>query len=617
MESSNQINEGELYTSTPSIQNIFTMYKQGQFRVNRRYQRKLVWTLEEKQRLIESVMKEYPIPALILSRTPEGNYEIIDGMQRLHTIISYMEQKFPNLDGKYFNAYEHLAARNLLEKRNVEILQDNVISREETENILNYNISISTVDNATPARIDDVFSRINSYGHRLSDQERRQAGVINPFADFVRDISALIRQESSNLHNVNLDEAVEMNLDISDMDKISVQLPSAKMGYAVNAGDTLWVKQGVLNATDLRDSEDEQCIADISAGILLGAPLRRERPALDDLYRSGSNVLDRCISSLAARGEQKFKAELLFVLDEITKISKHGEAKLAGIIYEKRGQRRRNSNPISAQYALLVMAVYELVFKENKEFVDYAAALESLRGIADNLKTYRDSVTEENRKYNIGAFKVRLEPTMHHRDTPLDLSPTGLEIESIIRSSPSEWGRLEFKQGYFSLAPDRKVDKKANNKIVNTISAIANIPTRSDRVYAGYIIIGIADKDSDAKRIAALDSISPVDISYRKLVGISREYRYVTGQTAEEYFHLWRDLISNSGLEPGLKSSVLNEMQIVNIDGVELLVIAVPVQKEINSVVDSGIFVRQGDQTRKLTKVDEIIAHSKNFEQSL
>ncbi|MFW9177516.1 DUF262 domain-containing protein [Corynebacterium amycolatum] len=168
MESSNQINEGELYTSTPSIQNIFTMYKQGQFRVNRRYQRKLVWTLEEKQRLIESVMKEYPIPALILSRTPEGNYEIIDGMQRLHTIISYMEQKFPNLDGKYFNAYEHLAARNLLEKRNVEILQDNVISREETENILNYNISISTVDNATPARIDDVFSRINSYGHRLS-----------------------------------------------------------------------------------------------------------------------------------------------------------------------------------------------------------------------------------------------------------------------------------------------------------------------------------------------------------------------------------------------------------------------------------------------------------------
>ena len=36
-------------------------------------------------------------------------------------------------------------------------------------------------------KINDVFDRINTYGHRLSDQERRQAGVQNAFSGLVRE----------------------------------------------------------------------------------------------------------------------------------------------------------------------------------------------------------------------------------------------------------------------------------------------------------------------------------------------------------------------------------------------------------------------------------------------
>ena len=64
------------------IQTIYTMYKNKELLVNRRYQRKLVWTLEEKQKLIESILNGYPVPNILLSEVPGGSgmFEIIDGM---------------------------------------------------------------------------------------------------------------------------------------------------------------------------------------------------------------------------------------------------------------------------------------------------------------------------------------------------------------------------------------------------------------------------------------------------------------------------------------------------------------------------------------------------------
>ena len=45
------------------------------------------------------------------------------------------------------------------------------------------------------------------------------------------------------------------------------------MGYGVSAQETFWCKQGVLRISDLRESEDEQFIADIVLSIALGEPL--------------------------------------------------------------------------------------------------------------------------------------------------------------------------------------------------------------------------------------------------------------------------------------------------------------------------------------------------------
>ncbi|MFV7847605.1 DUF262 domain-containing protein [Klebsiella pneumoniae] len=76
-------------------------------------QRKLVWSLKEKTALISSMTQQYPIP-LLLFVSIDNKREILDGMQRLEALMSFIEQRF-SLNGKYFNL-DAIALTNNLQK---------------------------------------------------------------------------------------------------------------------------------------------------------------------------------------------------------------------------------------------------------------------------------------------------------------------------------------------------------------------------------------------------------------------------------------------------------------------------------------------------------------------
>ena len=57
----------DLLIRNESVQLLFNWYSNGKFWVNRKYQRKLVWTLEEKQNFINSIARSYPIPLFLLA----------------------------------------------------------------------------------------------------------------------------------------------------------------------------------------------------------------------------------------------------------------------------------------------------------------------------------------------------------------------------------------------------------------------------------------------------------------------------------------------------------------------------------------------------------------------
>ncbi len=47
------------------IQSVYSSFRKSQYVVNRRYQRKLVWKKHEKQRFIDSIIKQFPVPLFL------------------------------------------------------------------------------------------------------------------------------------------------------------------------------------------------------------------------------------------------------------------------------------------------------------------------------------------------------------------------------------------------------------------------------------------------------------------------------------------------------------------------------------------------------------------------
>ncbi len=64
----------DLTVKGESIERLYTQYRERRYLVNRRYQRKLVWTLDEKVNFIDSIKSGFPVP-IVLFAEARGNNE--------------------------------------------------------------------------------------------------------------------------------------------------------------------------------------------------------------------------------------------------------------------------------------------------------------------------------------------------------------------------------------------------------------------------------------------------------------------------------------------------------------------------------------------------------------
>ena len=249
-----------------SIQTLYGDYRAGNLFVNRKYQRKLVWSIDEKRRLLDSILRGYPIPLILLaaqrSSYGAGKYEIIDGMQRFNAIFTFIENAF-DFDGRYFDTKEFARAKQLADDGIFETAKGKpLLSPTECANILDYHLAVTIYPAQNEHAITEVFGRINSGGRRLSSQEQRQAGVVSPFSSLVRILAAELRGDVS-----------KDLLSLAEMPEISIESGATSSGYGIRAEETVWCQQGILSVKQLKESEDEQIISDIAASILFAKPI--------------------------------------------------------------------------------------------------------------------------------------------------------------------------------------------------------------------------------------------------------------------------------------------------------------------------------------------------------
>lgn len=147
------------------------------------YQRELVWSEEQQGRFVESILLNLPIPYLYVadvnSGENEGRLEIVDGSQRIRTLVRFLSNDFkledlkmlPMLNGFYFKDFP--VSRQLRFRRKTMRM-----------------IELMEVDEEARRQL---FDRLNTGGTKLKDMEQRFGSQDGPFTEFIREVAADLR----------------------------------------------------------------------------------------------------------------------------------------------------------------------------------------------------------------------------------------------------------------------------------------------------------------------------------------------------------------------------------------------------------------------------------------
>ena len=143
------------------------------------YQRRAVWSLDDKQLLMDTILRRYDIPKFYF-RVTNGKYEyeVVDGQQRLRAIWDYCDGVYPL--GNVSNDIPDLPE---LEGRHFEDLDSDC-----KDLIHSFELSITEIWDETETEIRDLFLRLQG-GKALNPAEKRNAMEGN-MRDFISDTLA-------------------------------------------------------------------------------------------------------------------------------------------------------------------------------------------------------------------------------------------------------------------------------------------------------------------------------------------------------------------------------------------------------------------------------------------
>ena len=123
----------------------------GKLNIRPPYQREFVYNDSQRQAVIETITKNFPLNVMYWAKCDDGTFEVIDGQQRTISVCQYVNGDF-SFKTRYFHN-----------------LQD-----DEKEQILNYTLSIYICEGTDSEKLA-WFETINIAGEKLSAQELRNA----------------------------------------------------------------------------------------------------------------------------------------------------------------------------------------------------------------------------------------------------------------------------------------------------------------------------------------------------------------------------------------------------------------------------------------------------------
>lgn len=149
------------------------------------FQRGSVWKERDKSFLIDSLLRGFPIPMIVLQQEERSGpadliRRVVDGQQRLRTIIAFCERiLLEDADDNDNWAYKPSGVTHRAPG-----LAFGALPASAQGKIMRTRLSVATIEaGATPSQILEVYDRLNSTGAALTPQELRYARRPGAFAD--------------------------------------------------------------------------------------------------------------------------------------------------------------------------------------------------------------------------------------------------------------------------------------------------------------------------------------------------------------------------------------------------------------------------------------------------
>lgn len=153
-------------TSAFSMRHVLDMIEEASLELAPDFQRLEVWRAKQKARLIESLLLQIPLPAFYFAEDANGKLKVVDGLQRLSTVLSFVRGGDDGQGGFELKDLEYI--------HEVQGLRYDDLPLPWKRRINNTQIQAHVIAPETPSPVMyDIFKRINTGGTPLNAQEIR------------------------------------------------------------------------------------------------------------------------------------------------------------------------------------------------------------------------------------------------------------------------------------------------------------------------------------------------------------------------------------------------------------------------------------------------------------
>ena len=166
-------------TRNYSIRDVEGWDENGELVLVPKFQRRYVWPSKARSFLIDTIIRGKPIPKIFMRQDIDPNTrrttrEIVDGQQRLRSILDFLKNGFP-----------------ILKNHNLEYggMYFKDLDEDTQRGILKYELAVDLLQDMPDEEIYDIFARLNTYSVVLNDQEQRNGHYFGEFKTAVYTLS--------------------------------------------------------------------------------------------------------------------------------------------------------------------------------------------------------------------------------------------------------------------------------------------------------------------------------------------------------------------------------------------------------------------------------------------